>query len=111
MFEYCEQYLIAFEDATYGQLLIFPAPVNSLAILVAIPSLVNETLSRKCSEGLTYLNFWVENLMLFVVYILFEVCLVPLAYIKVIYHIYSATGDFLILSLYVVVWLIVGPVV
>jgi len=44
LFQYCERYLIAFEDPAYGQIIVHPAPLNFAALLL-LPAICNRKVS------------------------------------------------------------------
>ena len=80
LYEYCERYMTGFKDKRYGQLVLHPPPINVFCIFL-LPFTVSKDRMEKFSEYFSYAIFWVENTMLIVGFIAFEMCLVPLVFI------------------------------
>jgi hypothetical protein len=80
-------------------------------MMFTLPCLINKYVSRKFNQYFCYLAYWVENIILIVVYMALEIIILPIAYFKVVYHFYSAKGDFLVSTFCVSLWIIFGPII
>jgi hypothetical protein len=70
--------------------MIHSPPLNlfSLFMLPAllVPDGVTPNLIGKMTKKFSYLNFWVENIFIIIVFIAYELCLLPFAYLLTFYN-------------------------
>ena len=94
LYEYCERYMIAFKNEAYGELVLHAPPINILVVLL-LPFTPFKKVMPYVSLYFSYFNFWLENLVLIFLFIMFEIMLMPLVFIKTYYNImYSTPGPF-----------------
>jgi hypothetical protein len=74
--------MIAFEDKAYGEIVLHPPPLSYLSTMM-IPFLLSPWLMQYIAKGFSYLMHWLENLFFMLGFLIFEMFLAPLAYIKV----------------------------
>ena len=97
LFEYCEKYEIAKDDPNIGEIVIHPPPINVICTLM-FPFFIlpanqfNELMPKVCSL-FSKTNFWFENTFFIIMFIIFELALAPLVYLKTFYTlIFSSRG-------------------
>lgn len=108
LFEYCEKYLIAFRSE-YQELVIQPAPLSyfSLPLVLFIPW---KRLMVKASLYFSYFMFWMENIILVTAFIIFELALSPVMYLKVFYNIWFVPYSLFIRCVFYILWTLCGPI-
>lgn len=65
LYQYCERYMVGLANPEYGQLVIYPAPINYLnfpILLLAIVPRIPPIVLRTASEYFALLMFWLENI-------------------------------------------------
>lgn len=82
LYKYCERFMIAFNNESYGELVLHPPPVSYLCI-VMLPFLFSKNMMVKVSSYFSYGMFWLENTLLISAFFMLEVVICPLVYIKV----------------------------
>lgn len=82
LYSYCERYMTAFKDRAYGEMVIHPPPL-SLLVAVLLPFSFSRDTLKKMSMLLSYGIFWIENIFYIILFILFEILLIPIAYFKI----------------------------
>ena len=110
-YQYIERYQIAMQDEWgYEELVVHPPPINYLTGLLLL-SVFNDNLMLRSSSFFSKAIFWLENLCWFISYMLvYETCLIPLIYIKLIYNILRVESNKLYALFLCCVWLVIGPV-
>jgi hypothetical protein len=107
VYQYSERYLIAFEDEDFGEMILHPPPVNLLT-LAFLPLALIRPLAVHLNKFFSYLIFWLENVVFLALYLLYELCLLPLVYFKVFFNLlFSPKGLFTVIF-YCLVWLFFG---
>lgn len=99
LYEYCERYMIAFEEERMGEMVVHAPPLNVLSTLMVpfsfIPVYDDFDIMKFISKGFSYMMFWMENILFVSVFIAFEMCLMPLVwFICFLNIIYSTPGMF-----------------
>ena len=107
LYQYCERYMIAFSDKAYGEIVLHAPPLSYLSILM-VPFLACEKAMIHISKGFSYVMYWLENILFLVFYLIFEVLILPLAYLKVWFNIIRTSMGVLRLILNSIVWAIIG---
>jgi hypothetical protein len=74
--------MIAFEEKSYGEIVLHPPPLSYLSMMM-VPFLLSSWVMQYVSKGFSYLMHWLENIFFLLGFLLFEVLLAPLAYAKV----------------------------
>jgi len=100
LYEYCERYMIAFEEEHYGEMVVHAPPLNTLSLLMVpfcfIPNQkLRENAMFYVSKGFSYMMFWMENIIFVIFFVAFEICLMPLVWFICFCNIiYSTPGMF-----------------
>lgn len=74
--------MIAFSDPAYGGLIIYPPPLSYVIILL-LPFAFCRGMMTKLQKGLSMLRFWIENTVLIFAFVIFEILILPVAYVKI----------------------------
>jgi hypothetical protein len=82
LYQYCERFMIAFEDKSYGEIVLHPPPVSYLSAMM-IPFVISSFIMEYITKGFSYMMHWLENLIFIMSFLLFELFLFPIAYLKV----------------------------
>jgi hypothetical protein len=109
LYQYCERYMVAFSDEAYGEIVLHPPPLSYLTILM-LPFLICTRAMVYISKFFSYLMFWIENLFFIIAYLLLEVILLPLAYIKIWFNIIKNSMGVLRTILNCFIFAIIGVV-
>lgn len=106
LFKYCQKYLIAFRSENQ-ELVLQPAPLAYLS-LVLLPFLPSKRLSAKAGKMFSYFMYWVENVLFITCFILFEILLAPLMFLKIFYHIFYIPQSLVTKIMVLIGWFFVG---
>lgn len=82
LYQYCERFMTAFEERSYGEIILHPPPLSYLSTMM-IPFLVSSFLMRYISAAFSYMMYWLENIFFIFTFLFSELLLAPIAYIKV----------------------------
>ena len=108
LFQYCERYIVAFENHSLGEVIIHPPPINFLAaMLVPMIVLKKEHMALIC-KGFSYGLYWTENLIFLVFFLFAEICLLPIVYIKTFMNILICSVGLFTIMFQCAVWLFTG---
>lgn len=117
LYQYCERYLTAFNDRAYGELVMHPPPLSYLSGLL-LPFLCSRKTMERFSKAMSYIMYWVENIVYITFFGLFEMLLSPLAFAKIWYNMLqllrnqdSGSLERVRSLMYFAVWAVLGPVV
>lgn len=99
--------MIAFNDRAYGEIVLHPPPLSYLSAMM-IPFLVSKQAMKYMSIGFSYLMFWVENVFFILIFLVFEILIFPVAYIKVWINIIKNSMGILNTILNCIIFLIIG---
>lgn len=99
--------MIAFEDKSYGEMVLHPPPLSYLSsgLLLFVWS---STAMKYITKGFSYLMHWLENLVFIGGFIFFEMALVPLAYVKIWLNIIANSMSLLKTIVNCIMWAIMG---
>lgn len=86
LFKYCEKYLIAIKS-DYKELVLQPAPLAYLW-LILVPFTPSVNMTKKVGKKFSYVMYWLENIVFITIFILFELLISPLMYLKMFYNIW-----------------------
>ena len=78
--------MIAFEDESYGEMVLHPPPISYLSTIM-IPFVFSSTLMKYVTMAFSYSMHWIENTFIIIGFFLFEIIIAPLAYLKVWFNI------------------------
>ena len=107
LYQYCERFMTAFSEPSYGEIVLHPPPLSYLSLLMA-PFLVSKKAMSYMSKAFSYLMFWIENLLFIFGFLVFEVCISPIAYIKVWVNLIKNSMGVLNTIVNCSVWLLIG---
>ena len=107
LYQYCERFIKAFSDRAYGEMVLHPPPLSYLSALM-VPFTVNSVAMKYMSMSFSYLMYWLENLVFIGAFLLFELLLLPIAYIKVWMNLIKNSMGVLNLITNCLVWLLIG---
>jgi hypothetical protein len=82
LYQYCERYIIAFEDKSYGEIIVHPPPISYLSTLM-LPFVLSKCAMVHISKFFSYMMHWLENLVFILGFYWFEFFIAPLAYVKI----------------------------
>lgn len=109
LYQYCERFMIAFNNKSYGESILHPPPLSYLSVLM-IPFFICTNLMVYISKGFSYLMYWLENLIFIFAFFALELLICPIAYIKVWFNlIRNSMGVFRIIC-NCIVWAIIGVI-
>lgn len=112
LFQYCERYMVANQNVAYGQLVTHPSPLVllniPLFILTAIPGMPKWFL-EPFSEKFSIFMFWLDNIVILGLFLLFEILLIPFVYIKNILTVVVNTSGLFTTIFYTARWIFLGP--
>ena len=95
LYQYCERYMISFNDRSYGELVLHAPPLSYMTIIL-FPFLFSEKAMMKISKWFSYLMFWIENVVLLMMFLSIEIAFLMLpAYIKIWYNIIKISNGIL----------------
>lgn len=109
LYQYCERFMIAFSDRSYGEIVLHPPPLSYISILM-LPFLVFRKLMVYIASGFSYLMFWLENLVFIFAFLGFETIIAPLAYFKIWYNIIRNSVGVLRKIGNCIVWALIGVI-
>lgn len=108
LYEYCERYMIAYIDKHYGELVLHAPPVN-VATIILLPFVpFCPTLMPRLSRYFSLMNFWLENLIGVLFFIIFELILIPIVFLKTNFNIMYSTHGLFTTVFNLLKWLIFG---
>ena len=109
LYQYCERFMIAFSDSSYGEIVLHPPPLSYISILM-LPFLVCQKLMVYISRAFSYVMFWLENFVFIVAFLGYEAIISPLAYFKVWYNIIKNSVGVLKKIGNCIVWALIGVI-
>lgn len=114
LYKYCERYLIAFKDRDYGEMVMHPPPLSFICALL-LPFMPSRPIMAKMSKAISYVMYWIENIVYVMCFFTFEIVISPIAYLKVCYNLLeilrasgSGTIAFSKAFLYCLIWVFFG---
>jgi hypothetical protein len=102
--------MIAFEDRSYGEIILHPPPLSYLSTLM-VPFLISPYIMKSVSKGFSYLMYWLENLLFVAVFAFSEFFIAPIAYLKVWFNILKNSMGVLKTIGNCVIWLLIGLII
>ena len=107
LYQYCERYMIAFAEPSYGELVLHPPPISYFA-LAMVPFVLSSFVMRYVTKGFSYVMHWVENVFFIFGFIMYEGCLAPIAYLKIWMNIIVNSVGFIKLVCNCLIWTVTG---
>lgn len=74
--------MIAFEEKSYGEIVLHPPPLSYMSAIM-IPFVFSSWLMKYITLGFSYMMHWIENFFFMMGFLIFELLLAPIAYVKV----------------------------
>jgi hypothetical protein len=115
LYQYCERYLIAFKDRDYGEMVMHPPPL-AFIVGIIIPFSCSRILMKRLSKWMSYLMYWLENIVYVAIFLIFEVFISPIAYFKIWYNLFLivrttgiGTTGLVKGGMYCLIWAFLGP--
>jgi hypothetical protein len=68
--------MIAFNDKSYGEIVLHPPPLSYLSILM-LPFLFSRSAMVHIAKFFSYLMFWIENIFFIIAFFFFELVMGP----------------------------------
>lgn len=99
--------MIAFSERSYGEIILHPPPLSYLSAAM-VPFLFSRTGMAYISKSFSYFMFWLENIVFVIAFFLFELLIMPIAYIKVWINIVRNSMGILNTILNCVIWALIG---
>jgi hypothetical protein len=106
LFKYWEKYLIAMKS-DYKELVLQPAPL-AYFWLVLIPFTPSIKLIKSAGKKFSYGMYWLENVLFIMIFILFELLISPLMYVKTFYNIWFIPQSMLTRIFVYIAWFFGG---
>ena len=78
-------------------------PFNILVLLI-IPFTFFPSIMPKVSDIFSKINFWMENILFIIVFIMFEICLTPLVYLITFFNILFCTPGIFTTTAFIIWW-------
>lgn len=107
LFQYCQKYMIAFENESIAEFIIHAPPLCFLTTPMILFSGVSAAM-KPISKGFSYFMFWGENFFFFIFFSLYEFILVPFVFGKIFYNILTCSYGLFTTIFYCFVWIICG---
>ena len=117
-YQYCQHYMVAMANENYGQLVIQPAPMCIMNFPIVVLTLITKFIPKELAErALSATNnfyaltmFWIENIVWIVLFMAYEIALIPLVYAKNIFTVAWATQGMFSTLFNTAAWIMTGPV-
>ena len=106
LYNFCEKYLIAFDNPSYGELVVHPPPV-CLLCLILLPYAGAPIPLRQVSKCFSKLISRMENVLILIILIPFELGILAILYFKIIFYTVILTTHHRTLTL--LIWIFCGP--
>ena len=91
LYIYCERYMIAFDNESFGEIVIHPPPINFLSALLVPMVLLKKEYTAKICKAFSYSIYWIENFIFILVFFGISLLMIPFAYAKVFTRLYNNT--------------------
>lgn len=93
----------------YEELVVHPPPFNYLTCVLYF-TLFKNNMNLRASSIFSKFIFWLENILFFIPQMLaYELLLIPLIYIRLVYNILRVESNLLNAFFLVILWLFIGP--
>jgi len=107
LYQYCERYMVAFDDRVFGELVLHPPPLSYFSALL-VPFIFCKNLLAKLNSGFSFAMYWVENILFLCLFSAYEFFLIPIVYLKILFNIFMSSLGLFTLILNCFIWLIAG---
>ncbi|CDW78613.1 UNKNOWN [Stylonychia lemnae] len=107
LYKYCERYLIAFENDSFGEIVLHSPPTNYFVLFI-LPFMVNRNLMKRVSKIFSYGIFWIENVIFLFIFLLYEIFLIPVVYVKTFINIITCSVGLFTIMFHCAAWFFSG---
>ena len=107
LYQYCERFMIAFEEKAYGEIVLHPPPLSYISMIM-MPFVWSSFLMTHVTKWFSYMMHWLENVFFALGFLFLEIFLLPLAYLKVLMNLLSNSLSILKALINCAVWMIIG---
>lgn len=88
-YQFFEKYAKALELKNgLKEMILWPAPINMITIWL-IPLSINKALADRFGGIISKILFWIENIFYFLLFLIYEILLIPLVAVKVYWNIFK----------------------
>ncbi len=95
------------DDSGYDKLILFPPPMNFFLVPLMIVS-PSRNLTKRVSQYITYFFFWLENLVLVLIFFVYMIAHDPLIMVKTFYQISTKIDGFFRKLFCLIGWTLLG---
>jgi len=111
LYQYCERFMIAFEEKAYGEIVLHPPPLSYISMIM-MPFIMSSFLMTYVTKFFSYMMHWLENVFFIFGFLFLEMALLPLAFVKVLMNLLTNSLSVLKALVNCLVWMIIGiPVI
>ena len=107
LYQYCERFMIAFEEKAYGEIVLHPPPLSYISMIM-MPFVWSSFLMTHVTKWFSYMMHWLENVFFVLGFLFLEILLLPLAYLKVLMNLLTNSLSVLKALLNCAFWMIIG---
>ncbi len=107
LYQYCQRFMIAFEEKAYGEIVLHPPPLSYLSTMM-IPFVWSSVLMTYVTKGFSYMMHWLENLFFLAGFLFIELALFPVAFLKVLLNLVISSLGIGKAVMNCITWFIVG---
>ena len=107
VYKYCERYLIAFDDPSFGEFVIHAPPI-CLFTSIMIPFILVRPIMPKVTKVFSYMIYWIENVIFVVLFLFYEIVLLPVVFAKTFLNIITCSVGLFTIMFQCMLWLFSG---
>lgn len=85
LFSYCERFLPAFNNRTYGEFTLHPPPLTYLVFPFSFFMLSKKTVGFLTNFFALFMH-WIENILVLIVFFFYSLVLTPITFLKTFFH-------------------------
>ena len=117
LYEYCERYMIAFQEERLGEFVIHSPPVNLMCLIMLpftiipdsiVDGVVVSSVMSRIAYAFSIFNFWLENIFFIIYFIVYEIVLMPFVFFLTFFNIMYSTHGLFTTAFNVIKWAIFG---
>lgn len=99
--------MIAFNDPSYGEMVLHPPPVSYATALIVLFLPIKPVMKYVC-KSFSYMMYWIENIIVVFMFMFIEMLLLPISYIKIWYNLIRMSQGFCRTLGYCILWVFIG---
>lgn len=108
LYNFCERYMIAFEEERFGELVVHAPPYNILCVLMVPFAFLPGEVMGYASKLFSYFTYWLENMFFVLGFSILELFMLPVVYIKCLVNIIISTRGIFTTIFYIFQWFFLG---